>query len=80
MDYSDYSSGSSGEVTKEESFLGKLTGVNVLGSHGTVGRWREMTMNDSMVKWDDTEAPRTQLVAHAPGELSRETCSGKENQ
>ena len=68
MDYSDYSSGSAGEVTKEDSFLGKLTGVNALGSHGTVGRWREMTMNDSMVKWHDTEAPRTELVAHAPGE------------
>jgi hypothetical protein len=55
------------KITGEESFLGHLTGMNALGSHGNVGRWREMTMNDSMVTWGDGDAPRTEIVAHAPG-------------
>lgn len=58
------------EISKSDAFLGKLVGVNELGSHGSVGRWREMTMNDSLVRWDDEAgAPRTEIIAHAPGQF-----------
>jgi hypothetical protein len=57
------------EISKSDAFLGKLVGVNELGSHGAVGRWREMTMNDSLVRWgDEAETPRTEIIAHAPGQ------------
>ena len=56
------------EISKSDAFLGKLVGVNELGSQGNAGRWREMTMNDSLVRWDEGEIPRTEIVAHAPGQ------------
>lgn len=56
------------KLSKSDAFLGKLAGVNELGSHGNVGRWREMTMNDSLVRWDEANHPRTEIIAHAPGQ------------
>jgi hypothetical protein len=49
------------EITGKDAFMGKLAGANDLGSHGTVGRWRE-------IKWSDHDAPRTEIITHAPGE------------
>lgn len=57
-----------GHVVAEDPFMGDLAGYNDLASHGTVGRWREMTMKNTLVRWQDQDIPRTKLINHAPGE------------
>lgn len=57
------------QLLEEEGILERLYGTNDLGSiaHEGVGRWKEPTMNDSVVRWGEKSAPQTEIVAHAPG-------------
>lgn len=59
------------QLLEEEGVLERLYGTNDLGSiaYEGVGRWKEPTMNDSLVNWGDKSAPQTETVAHAPGEF-----------
>ncbi|KAJ9108971.1 hypothetical protein QFC21_000294 [Naganishia friedmannii] len=57
------------QVLEEEGLLQRLYGTNDVGSisYEGVGRWKEVTMNDSMSKWGNKKAPKTEIVAHSPG-------------
>lgn len=61
------------QLLEEEGILERLYGTNDLGSiaYEGVGRWKEPTMNDSVVRWGEKSAPQTEIVAHAPGMSSR---------
>lgn len=66
------------QLLEEEGVLERLYGTNDLGSiaYEGVGRWKEPTMNDSLVNWGDKSAPQTEIVAHAPGESISWASSG----
>jgi hypothetical protein len=57
------------QLLEEGGLLAKLYGTNDLASisYEGVGRWREVTMNDSLTRWSANSVPRTELVTHAPG-------------
>jgi hypothetical protein len=57
------------QVLEEEGLLQRLYGTNDVGSisYEGVGRWKEVTMNDSLSKWGNKGAPKTEIVAHSPG-------------
>lgn len=59
------------QLLEEEGLLERLYGTNDLSSiaYEGVGRWKEPTMNDSVVRWGEKSAPQTEIVAHAPGTL-----------
>lgn len=57
------------QLLEEGGLLAKLYGTNDLASisYEGVGRWREVTMNDSLSRWEANSVPRTEIVTHAPG-------------
>lgn len=57
------------QLLEEGGLLEKLYGTNDLGSitYEGVGRWKEVTVNDSLSRWDANNVPRTEIVTHAPG-------------
>lgn len=59
------------KLLEEDGLLERLYGTNDLGSisYEGVGRWKEPTMADSLVKFGENGASRTEIAAHAPGKL-----------
>lgn len=60
------------KLLEEDGLLERLYGTNDLGSisYEGVGRWKEPTMADSLVKFGENGASRTEIAAHAPGKFS----------
>lgn len=61
------------QLLEEGGLLAKLYGTNDLGSikYEGVGRWKEVTVNDSLSRWEANNVPRTEIVTHAPGMLNQ---------